>query len=340
MSEFPSPIVSVVIPNYNYAAYLKSRIDSVLYQTFQDFEIIILDDCSTDNSRAVIEEYRNHPKVTRIEINEINSGGPFGQWEKGLALARGKYVWIAEADDLAHPYFLSTTVTALEECPTASFAMTMSNLIDSDGHPSDHKSFDNGKHDGSFHLYNGMNFLAQRIRVMNPCYNASQALIRRDAWLRMPDKFYTTFRYGGDWIFWIEMLRLGDVVDIHARLNSWRIHGASTTQRSKFNFKGVREMLMVFSHLMKIRKLLPDDTVRVLKYRYYRNYLRDKENLSPEQCKELLEEFFIPAGITPASYRMLLIYKHTVSPVLRFFGAGAKRIRPIKLMKNFCRLSH
>ena len=57
--------VSVIIPNYNHAKYLKQRIDSVLNQTYQDFDVIILDDSSTDESKTIIEQYRDHPKVNK-----------------------------------------------------------------------------------------------------------------------------------------------------------------------------------------------------------------------------------------------------------------------------------
>src|SRR5438034_11203510 len=86
--------VSVIIPNYNHARYLRKRIESVLTQTYQDFEVILLDDCSTDESRSIIGEYRIDPRV-RIELNEQNSGNTFKQWNKGVGLARGTYVWIA-----------------------------------------------------------------------------------------------------------------------------------------------------------------------------------------------------------------------------------------------------
>ena len=70
------PSVSVVVPNYNHAQYVRQRIDSILKQTLQDFELILLDDCSTDCSRAVISEYAKDPRVT-IEFNEVNSGSTF-----------------------------------------------------------------------------------------------------------------------------------------------------------------------------------------------------------------------------------------------------------------------
>src|SRR3989442_15683408 len=97
---------SVIVPNYNHASFLRLRIESVLVQTYQDYEVILLDDCSTDNSREILASYRNNPKV-RIEYNERNSGGVFKQWNKGVRMARGRYIWIAESDDYADACFLA-----------------------------------------------------------------------------------------------------------------------------------------------------------------------------------------------------------------------------------------
>ena len=98
--------VSVIIPNYNHAQYLPERIESVFGQTYPNYEVIILDDCSTDNSREVIEQYRTNPHVSQIIYNEENSGGVFKQWKKGLSLAKGDLLWIAESDDKCENTFL------------------------------------------------------------------------------------------------------------------------------------------------------------------------------------------------------------------------------------------
>ena len=90
------PKVSVIIPNYNHAQFLEQRVESVLNQTFQDFEIIFLDDASTDNSKEVFSKYSNHPKISHVIFNETNSGSPFKQWNKGFGLSTGEYIWIAE----------------------------------------------------------------------------------------------------------------------------------------------------------------------------------------------------------------------------------------------------
>src|ERR1700722_3014578 len=107
------PRVSVIVPNYNHARFLRQRLDSVVAQTFQDFELILLDDCSTDESRKILEEYARDPRA-RLELNEANSGSPFKQWNKGVRLARGKYVWIAESDDYANERFLERLGSRLD----------------------------------------------------------------------------------------------------------------------------------------------------------------------------------------------------------------------------------
>ncbi|MBL4674835.1 MAG: glycosyltransferase family 2 protein [Mucilaginibacter sp.] len=93
------------------------RLETVFAQTFQDFEVIILDDCSTDDSRTVIEQYKHHPKVSHIIYNESNSGSAFKQWQKGISLAKGKYIWIAESDDYSEPLFLEKMIGVFAVSP-------------------------------------------------------------------------------------------------------------------------------------------------------------------------------------------------------------------------------
>lgn len=108
-------LLTVIIPSYNHGYFLKQRIDSVLNQIFQDFELIILDDCSTDNSKEIIEMYRGNEKITQIIYNDANSGSTFLQWKKGIELAKGEYKWIAESDDYSHPQFLETVLKNFSE---------------------------------------------------------------------------------------------------------------------------------------------------------------------------------------------------------------------------------
>ena len=107
-------LVSIIIPSYNHAQFLKERLDSILGQTYQDFELIILDDASTDGSETILKKYKDHPKVSHYLINEENSGNPSIQWKKGLELAKGEFIWIAESDDFCDLNFLETQIENLD----------------------------------------------------------------------------------------------------------------------------------------------------------------------------------------------------------------------------------
>jgi len=83
-----NPLVSIIIPNYNHARYLEQRLDSVFNQTYQNFEVIILDDCSTDNSLEIIEKYKDNPHLSLVVVNETNSGSSYKQWDNGIKFYR------------------------------------------------------------------------------------------------------------------------------------------------------------------------------------------------------------------------------------------------------------
>ena len=124
-----APKVSVIVPNYNHALYLRQRLDSIINQTFQDFEVIVLDDASTDNSREIIQTYAHYPAF-RFLFNETRNGSAFKQWQKGLESARGEYIWFAESDDCASPYFLSKLLPILENDKSLGLVYCQSYLVD------------------------------------------------------------------------------------------------------------------------------------------------------------------------------------------------------------------
>src|ERR1700741_850078 len=132
MTNAPHPKVSVIVPNYNHARFLRQRLDSIVGQTFQDFELILLDDCSSDDSQSILSNYADDSRV-RIEFNVVNSGSTFKQWNKGVRLARGKYIWLAESDDYADERLLERLVAMLDAEPSSVFAYCRSWRILADG---------------------------------------------------------------------------------------------------------------------------------------------------------------------------------------------------------------
>lgn len=226
-----SPTVSVIIPNYNHASYLKERIDSVLNQTYQDFEVIILDDCSPDNSVEVIEQYRSNPHVSHILINEQNTRNTFIQWERGISMAKGRYIWIAESDDVAEPQLLETLIGQLEQHPDASVAFCHSRLIDADGALLSEQNTKNPAQPGQITIDDSCTFL-RHLLIFNYIYNASMAVFRRDVYDRAnPD--YKQFRYCGDWHFWASVCAAGRVIEVYDMLSRFRQHQRKVTEDSK-----------------------------------------------------------------------------------------------------------
>src|SRR5580692_901090 len=126
------PTVSVIVPNYNHAQFLSQRLESILAQTYTDYELIVLDDASSDGSREVIEDYAKRYPM-RVVFNEKNSGNPFKQWKKGAGLAAGKYLWIAESDDYADSRFLGIMVGRLDANPAAGIICCDSYIVDEFG---------------------------------------------------------------------------------------------------------------------------------------------------------------------------------------------------------------
>jgi glycosyltransferase involved in cell wall biosynthesis len=218
------PKVAVIVPNYRHAPYLHWRIDTILGQTCQDFELLILDDASPDNSREIIESYRGRERV-RILLNDENSGSVFRQWEKGINATDSDYVWIAESDDWADSKFLERMVAVLDAHPKVGTAYSQSWLVDRAskivGHGScwtDELDAGRWKHD---FIAGGRDEIRRALLARNTIPNASAVLMRRSVLARtLP--IDTSFQLCGDWMHWIRMLLEADLAFVAENLNYWR----------------------------------------------------------------------------------------------------------------------
>ena len=239
--------VSVIIPNYCHAAYLKQRIDSVLNQTYQDFEIVILDDKSPDDgaSRKIIENYRDNPHVSHIVYNEQNSGSTFKQWDKGIKLAKGNYIWIAESDDFCAPTLLESLMNAIDENKDVVLAYSKSIWVDSEG------IIIKNIHDtGVTRVYDTKHFIEWFMLLGNGVTNASSAIFRKDVALKI-DKEYAQYKGAGDRLFWIKIAEQGNVAVVNAGLNFFRQHGDNTTARCYIKGINFFEDKRIFDYLVR-----------------------------------------------------------------------------------------
>jgi glycosyltransferase involved in cell wall biosynthesis len=230
------PKVSIVLPNYNYARYLDERIQSLLNQTYSDFELIILDDASTDNSIEVIEKYTGDTRV-KTKFYSENSGLTYKRWNDGADLAQGEYLLIAGADDSCHPTLLEKLVKKLDAHPSVGLAFSQSLEVDSNGtligsmiRMTD--GFIENKERWRTDFVEQGKIELKNLLLVNTIPNASCVLMRRDIFFRV-GKFDEKFRLSADWVLWGKMLTISDIAFISEPLNYFRTHSQSVGSRVK-----------------------------------------------------------------------------------------------------------
>lgn len=260
--------VSVVVPNYNHARFLTMRIETILRQTYQDFELILLDDCSADESREILGRYANDPRV-RIEFNKVNSGSTFKQWNKGVRMARGKYVWIAESDDYADERLLERLVGILERDPEIAFASCRSwSVSETDelaGYAESHLNGLDPQHWRTDFCVDGKEECGKYFAFTNPVPNASAVVFRKACYQRVGGAD-ETFRVSGDWKFWAAMALTGKIAYTAEPLNYFRSHSASVSQRSMSDWSHVAEHLRVVRWILG-RVEVPEATLAGIRER-------------------------------------------------------------------------
>lgn len=233
--------VSVVVPNYNYAHHMKARLETVFNQDFPLYEVIVLDDQSSDDSvgvlQTVLEQYGHID--SRLIVNSENSGSVFRQWKKGFELCGGDLVWIAEADDLSAPDFVSALASGFDD-ESVAIAFCQSQQMDGDG---DILAPDYLEYTGSIsdiwehdYLREGKTEIAEAMYIKNIIPNVSAVVFRKDAlsnaFDRLGERLFD-FKIAGDWMVYLQILTGGKIFYRSKALNFHRRHQASVTQSEK-----------------------------------------------------------------------------------------------------------
>lgn len=235
--ENPNIKISVVVPNYNYSNYLYQRIYSILNQNYKIYELIILDDASKDNSLFYIEQIEQ--KISRfvnvkVVINDVNSGNAFSQWQKGMNLATGDYVWIAEADDYAKTDFLRKVVYPLKKCENIVISYADTGFIDAKGYITKKSLIDQidllkSKHWNKSYINKGIDEINNYSYLNCTIPNVSGTIIKKDNYDEIFEKA-KRFHQSGDWFTYLNLLNLGDISFINKNLNYYRVHGNNISQ--------------------------------------------------------------------------------------------------------------
>lgn len=232
------PRVSVVVPNYNYAHHLAERLASIIDQSYPFYELIVLDDASRDDSLEVVERIAVERGVhLHVVANEQNSGSVSRQWARGAALARGEFVWIAEADDLCEVEFLATLTAAVAADPHIVLGYCQSRQIDRDGRglADNYHEYTEDACPGRWrqgYRFRGIDEIRECLAVKNTIPNVSAVLFRRSALVSALERdldLMCSFRIAGDWVAYLAVLEQGDVVFVPGPFNLHRRHDGSVT---------------------------------------------------------------------------------------------------------------
>lgn len=245
MNESVKGLVSIVVASYNYDRFLKQRIEGLLNQSYENFEIIIIDDASIDNSRIVLHEYVHNIKIRIIE-NQVNSG-----WvavsNQGIAESKGEYLMFANCDDLADKDLVASLVAPLAHQGSVGITFCRSSMINEEGVRSN-SDFD--YRNRTFKRFcNQDAYIPKQVLekfLTHSCVipNLSGALMRRDV-LELVGGFSCKYRICSDWDLFFKISKFADASYVSAELNSFRQH-----QRTIRKSSDATQLLFEISELL------------------------------------------------------------------------------------------
>jgi glycosyltransferase involved in cell wall biosynthesis len=306
-----TPKVSIIIPNYNHARFLEQRIESVFDQTYQDFEVILLDDASTDNSQTVLKKYLNDSRVYS-DFNTVNSGSPFKQWNKGLGYAKGEYIWIAESDDYADPTLLEKLVQVLDQNLSVGIAYSQSwdvdennTLLSTRHYWTDDLNAERWQQD--FRIC-GSKECQEYLIFKNTIPNASAVLFRAKAY-QESNIANESFKLAGDWLAWVKILTHSDLAYISEPLNYYRTHSQTARKKTWNSLPSMQERLSVAEYIQKQIGISQQQSLQVSIR--LANRLLDSLRAG-SVTKQHLSVIYRIANLNESLESKLLIYRHIV----------------------------
>jgi glycosyltransferase involved in cell wall biosynthesis len=312
------PKISVVIAAYNNGKFLPEVLESIFNQTENDFEIIVVDDASDDNTQEVMQQYRN--KAVYVRLPE-NSGSAVA-WNKAIELSRGEYVVLAAADDSWLPDRLELQAKVLDENPDIGLVYGRCITVDEKGNPLKediiHKAQPTGK--VFLELFRRDNFMP-----------ASTVMFRKTL-LAKSGRLDSAFRLCQDYDFYMRLARYTETAFVDKVLVKYRKHAGSVTTGKRHNaFAFQRKAIDKIWNLCKTdiesglteelyRKRLVKQSLKEGRY-----YLRRKEkSLARESLRE---------GFKYSRFNLSLVFQYLRA--MKTFERIGKRIRKLSLKLAF-----
>lgn len=241
------PKASILIPAYNASAYIAATLESILNQSLADFECLVIDDGSTDNTAEIVASYQD----SRIQlIRQSNSGGPAAPRNQGLIRATGQYIFMFDADDIMLPEKLQVSVATLDSFPQANLLFTNFQSIDGAGELLTHNYLDEydtlwnliPERNSDAYFLNSDELFNALIRVN---FIGTSSVAIRKAAIGEEFRFNQTMKNADDYLFWVEFIRKHGAIFLNQILHQYRIieTGISRqdfTKRAPSKIKGLR----------------------------------------------------------------------------------------------------
>ncbi len=252
--ERTTPRITVHVPCYNYGRFLPDALDSLLAQSFADWEAVVIDDASDDDTAAVLSRYRD-PRI-RIVRHPVNRGH-IATYNEGISLAAGEFFVILSADDRYKPCFLARVVNCFDEHPEVALVYTDGDLIDDNGdllRPNDGTFGKSG-------VYQGLPLLFARTFI------AASGGVARTATLRAVGGYDPDLPHTADAYLWCRLAILGPFGYVAESLYDFRLHHGSMQHQLP------RSQVLETEHVEQLRRIFaaPDlpEAVRGLKSNAY-----------------------------------------------------------------------
>jgi glycosyltransferase involved in cell wall biosynthesis len=210
----PIPKVSVLMSVYNGSQYLRESIESILNQTFTDFEFIIINDCSTDNTWEILNEYAIQDQRLVLISNPENLGLT-KSLNKGLQVAKGEYIARQDADDISLPQRLETQASLLNKHSDIALVSCNIEIINSEGCPIE-----------KYHRSCESDLVGWYLLFYNHLGGHSQVIFRRDIVMNLGG-YCENYRYAQDYELWCRIVKVGKIVILPEFLLQQRRHNQS-----------------------------------------------------------------------------------------------------------------
>jgi glycosyltransferase involved in cell wall biosynthesis len=223
-----SPAVSVILPAYNAVRYLRQAIDSILLQSYHDFELIVVDDASTDGTRAILNSYSD-PRIVRLNLDK--NLGIVGALNAALVLAKGAYIARMDSDDIAMPDRLQRQASFLDTNPDTAIVGSWIRGFGDVRRP-------------YIHRYPLSNAYIQSIQYFENPFAHPSVMIQRIMLDQLEKGYSAEFPYVEDWELWSRLTKVGAGANIPEPLIQYRIHSLSSSRYFiDFQHEGKKRLL-------------------------------------------------------------------------------------------------